>query len=52
MKSVSKFLFNFFDMLESEVFTEGILGIILSLHNSENTWNRQKTLYFHNFGGD
>ncbi len=27
MKSVSKFLFNFFDILESKVFTEGILGI-------------------------
>ncbi len=27
MKQVSKFLFNFFDILESKVFTEGILGI-------------------------
>ncbi len=29
MMSVSKFLFiNFFDILESKVFTEGILGIL------------------------
>ncbi len=41
MKSVSKFLFIYlfiFDILESNVFTEGILGIsFLSLHNPENT---------------
>ncbi len=38
MKSVSKFLFIFFDILESNVFTKGILGIsFMSINNSENT---------------
>ncbi len=42
MKSVSKFLFNFSDILESNVLTEGMLGIsFLSLYNSENTDRKQ-----------
>ncbi len=37
MMSVSKFLLNFFDILESKVLTEVIWGFsFLSLHNSEN----------------
>ncbi len=52
MMSVSKFLFFFFDILESKVFTEGFFGIsFLSLHKSENAWNGQKTPYFHIFWG-
>ncbi len=49
IKPGSKFLFHFVDTLKLKIFADAFQISLLSLFKSENTVNRLKKIYFHQF---